>query len=133
MMIKRSISEGHLLRLQAQLEEAKVLKLDVTKPLETEVAAQSIVRKDNDFYLYTEAELKNDLRGLLWAAATRVSDYLGVVPDVRDIDAAVDAHAEALFKELSVAANVPDGVGAYEPTVPGEHRQSVILEVTDDE
>ncbi len=134
-MAKRTISENHLQRLQAQYEEAKTLKLTkVASSLGEQVQANTDnTRSDDAMYLYGSADLANDLNKVLWAAATRITDYLGRVPDARDVQDAIDKVAKDLFTELCTAASVPDGVGAHEPIIPGEDRTNIIFEVVSDE
>ena len=61
----------------------------------------------------------------------QMMDTLGASPDAKAIQAEIDRYAADFIRTMCVLANVKDGVGAYEPTVPGEHREVVALEVSD--
>lgn len=133
-MIKRSISENHLNRLEAQLEEAKLLKLTkIAESLESQIDSNKDNVRHTDHYIYTDGDLKNDVNNNLWAAAMRMMDYLGEVPDARNIQKIIDKYASELFNEVCVASNVSDGVGAYDTNVPGEARDFTSLEVNEND
>lgn len=125
----KPVTKSHLERLVAQRNEAKVLKL--TKVASSLDSLVSQLHSTEIEQPYTQAQLQNDVNDALWDAVTRISDYLGSVPDSRVIQAEVDKHAEELFKTICVLANVSDGVGAREERVPGEMRQTIELEVND--
>lgn len=134
-MIKRSISENHLNRLEAQLEEAKLLKLTkVAESLKAQIDKASVRASSSDEnYIYTDGDLKRDINNNLWSAAMCIMDYLGNVPDARNVQKIIDKCASELFDDFCVAANVPDGVGAYDVNVPGEARDYTAIEVTADD
>lgn len=131
----RSITRTLHERLKAQSEEAKLLKLEkAASGLDSMITKYAEnVRGHNEFYSYAKAELNEDVNKALWDAAIRVVDYLGAPVDAKQIQASVDKMTSDLIDEIMVSAGVEDGVGAYEPTVPGEERQHAIIEVEDTE
>lgn len=131
-MIKRGINENHLDRLEAQLEEAKLLKLTkVAESLQDQIDKNKDNIRVSANYVYTDGDLRKDINDNLWTAATCISDYLGAVPDARNVQKIIDKLASELFDEVCVAANVPDGVGAYDANVPGEARDFTSIEVSE--
>lgn len=131
--MKRTIAENHKLRLEAQFEEAKIQALTKTANALSGVLERNEVRPDDSFYVYASDDLEEDVDGVLWDAATRISDYLGVVPDSQKLQSLLKRHAEELFQEICALGGVSDGVGAHEPNVPGENRRVVMLEVEEKE
>jgi len=118
-MIKRTISNNLLLRLEAQANEADIHGNEDIADKITDVMVESSVRGDEDEYKYTSNDLKKDIGVLLWSAAMRVFDYYDKMPDARDIDSAVKQLTDDVF---SVFDNLIEGdvVGKYEPKTPGE-------------
>lgn len=121
-------------RLTSQAEEAE--KLGFTK-LATNLRTQllfihdEMVRDDSQLYTYSSDELESDVQYYLWDAAVRVADYLGYNLDGEKVQKLIDKFSEELIQEMSLVAGVKDGVGAYEPTVPGEKRTVVAVDVVD--
>ena len=125
----KTVTTTHFKRLIAQAEEARLLGL--TKIAESIDSLVVDTRDDKGIHIYASKELEKDVNDALWDAAVRVSDYLGASPDAKAIQAEIDRYAADFIRTMCVLANVKDGVGAYEPTVPGEHREVVALEVSD--
>jgi len=129
--MNRSISESILKQVQAQANEAKTLGFDkLASALNEQVSCQSS-RSDNEEYVYTYAELKEDIVAHLWKAALQVQDYYGKTADGRDIAALVFDHAEDIIDEIRTCARAQ--VGAHEPLVPGETRERTAIEVDGDD
>lgn len=127
--MSRTINKQHLYRLKAQASEAKIQGLTkVAYSLEEQVN-KAVVRDDKVGYTYDQKSLEKDINDSLWTAATRIADYLGVVADGRTVQGIVDSLSEELFLSICNASNTPDGVGRYEPQVPGENRAVIELEV----
>lgn len=114
----RKISKTHYNRLVAQAKEADFLGLDVAQNLDS--LLNRVELRPEGPYLYTRASLNEDVSNALWDAATRVSDYLGTVPDSRSVQDLINIYAAKLVDELTVVANHKSGIGPFEPAVPGE-------------
>jgi hypothetical protein len=113
------ISNKLYTRLAAQAVEAKELSLNkVASNLERVLKDATPRTSMTNFY--SKAELEADVEGLLWKAAANVSDYLDASPDAESIQALVDVYAKQLFNDLRVLSGSKDGVGAFEPLMPGE-------------
>lgn len=123
-MIRRTISNNLLLRLEAQANEADIHGDNSIADKLTDImvdASEGKVRGDEEDkdYKYGHKDLKSDIDGFLWAIAMRVFDYYDKLPDAREINKAVEDLSESVF---SVFDNLIDGevVGKYEDEVPGE-------------
>ena len=127
--MKRSITKNQQLRIEAQVEEAKLQKLGSVAEGLTSVLEEVPVRSDDAHYVYANDDMRADVNRSLWNAVVRIADYLGSVPDAEAVQPLLDKYADELVREICVIAHVPDGVGAYEPTVPGELRQKIAIEV----
>ena len=128
----RTITEFMLHRLSAQAEEAKVLGFKkVADNLEHQVSSVQARTNDSE-YSYAHQEMEQDVQKLLWTAAVRVADYLGAGFDAKTAQDSIDKLAEDLIHEIRINAGVKHGVGAYEPNVPGEQKETVIIEVAVD-
>lgn len=131
----RTITKSAALRFEAQKEEAKLLNEEkiatsIEKSLEKYANAQ---RNDEDFYVYSQDQLKTDVNQALWDAAIRASDFYGTALDAKKIQESIDKVADIFLDEMRVVSGNLDGVGAYEKLVPGENRTYTALEVDDTE
>lgn len=113
------ISNKLYARLSAQAVEAKELSLNkVASNLER--VLKDATPRASIANFYSKTELEADIEALLWKAAANVSDYLDVAPDAESIQALIDVYAKQLFNDLRVLSGSKDGIGAFEPLIPGE-------------
>jgi len=122
-----------LQRFIAQAEEAENLGLskissNVTDQLEVYT---DHVRDDDASYTYSSSQVTTDVEKALWSAVIRVADFYGVSVDLKAVQGSIEKLAGDLIDEVRINAGVTDGVGAYEPNVPGENSQKVTIEVED--
>ena len=127
----RTVTKTFLKRVEAQHDEAKLLKLDkVAENLDYQVQTME-PRKDDEFYQYSHDELRKDVERALWSAAMRVQDFYGKVANAADVQSSIEDFAEELIE--SVRIRTGKLVGAYEETVPGEQREVETIEITAEE
>jgi len=120
MVKKMKISKQMLNRLTAQAEEAEYLKLNkVSKNLQN-IIKDASVRENEMLHSFSKDQLENNIENLLWKIALNVSDYFDSTPDAEQVQKLVDLYAAQLFNDFRVLAGSKDGVGAYEPVLPGE-------------
>lgn len=125
----RTISKTLKKRLIAQAEEANFQGLEKVASRLVHQAKNSSVRQDFDEYIYSKAELKNDIENLLWSAVVRAEDYFGKTADAKEAGVIVEALADELLSSIRTKIG-GDVIGPYEPFVPGERR--MIVEINED-
>lgn len=126
----RTISNTLKKRLIAQAEEANFQGLEkVARGLAHQVKNASI-RQDDEEYIYSNAELKNDVENLLWNAVVRTEDYFGKTADAKEANLIVEALADELITSIRKKIG-GDVIGPHEPLVPGEQRMIVEIEEDD--
>jgi len=126
----RTVTKTFLKRVEAQRDEAKLLKLDkIVSYLDQQV--QSETREDDEFYRYSHDELRKDVEKALWSAAMRVQDFYGKVANATDVQKAIELCADDLIE--SVRVRTGKLVGAYEENVPGEKREAEAIEITEED
>jgi len=127
----RTITKNQLLRLEAQSEEAKTLGLKkISTHLDEQIEKHTYyTRDDSEFYSYSFDQIQADVEKNLWNAVMRVSDYYGKNIDAVKAQESIESLASELINEIRLNAGVKDGVGAYEPNVPGENREHVSIEL----
>jgi hypothetical protein len=120
----RTIKESLIERLALQAEEAELQgQTKVASALTTQLAVQAKVgiRRNDEFYSYPREAFEQDLHSQLWAAALRVADFYGINKfDALHIQQAIEKLGSDLVQEMCNEAGIRHGVGAYEPSVPGE-------------
>ena len=127
----RTFTDTFVKRIDAQLEEAKLLKLDkVAENLDYQVQHME-PRKDDEFYKYSHDEPQQDVEKALWSAAMRVQDFYGKLANAADVQQLVEACADDLIEAVRVRTGKL--VGAYEETIPGERREVEDIEITEDD
>lgn len=128
----RTIKENFLYRLEAQAEEAELRGMvDVAEALTHQITKHAeATRPDGEFYSYAAEDFKNDVESELWSAMIRIADFYGIVDfDASQLHSVLQKTADNLVIELCAQAGINHGVGAYEPTVPGEMKQHVAIEI----
>ena len=129
----RTINENLRDRLVAQAEEAEVQGLTKVAEQLTSQIEKSDVRSSEEFYSYAESDLNSDIESTLWTAAIRVADFHNQSIDANDVEKSVKALAEDFIRDLRNKIGIQDGVGAYEPTLPGEEKEHISIELKEDE
>jgi hypothetical protein len=130
----RTITDSMFRRLEAQAKEAKVLGLNKTAAnLEYEVDRHSDhVRENDSLYSYTKDEVNEDVQKHIWDAIVRIADFYGSTVDASSMQDKIEQIASDLIRDVGVNIGIKDGVGAYEPLVPGEHREHISIELKDE-
>lgn len=129
----RTINERIYKRLVAQAEEAEVQGLTKVASHLTDQIEKVSVRKDDESYTYAESDLQSDVESALWSAAVRFSDFHNIVLNASETQDLIEKFANEILSELRASADVQHGVGAYEPTVPGEARERVVISLNEEE
>lgn len=141
----RTITKTAHARLQVQVEEASVQSKTAATEDEREKMfkiAETIkdkldgtsVREDSKSYIYTSSQLEQDVEDVLWNAAIRVSDYFNSTLDGVETNEVVERYANKFINEMRVKLGNAHGVGAYEPGVPGEDKNTYVsIEIFEEE
>lgn len=124
----RTITKTAYNRYQAQINEAKILKMnELVETLEKKVSEQK-VREDDQFYVYSAEQLEQDVKTALWDVAIRVQDYYNKVGDINSIQMLIADHAEEIIDGIRKIARAKTGY--YEVPVPGEE---TVIEVSEND
>ncbi len=129
----RTITENLYERMIAQVDEVRVQGFE---KLASHVEDAVIVvpsRKDDASYTYASEDFENDVEKDLWKLVIRTADFHNTTFDIKQVEPIVKKLANDLIRELQVISNNDAGVGAYEPTVPGEARGTKVLEINEDD
>lgn len=121
------ISKTMYNRLNAQAEEAKHLKLTKTASNLDYILSEADVRDDDVLYSYSKENLEKNIQRLLWKIAMNTFDYFDKAPDADQVQVLINTYAGQLFNDLRVLTGSDDGVGKFEPIIPGED-----IEISDD-
>jgi hypothetical protein len=125
----RTISQNLKKRLIALAEEADFQGLEKVAIKLTHQVKNNPVRDDMEEYLYSGADLRNDVENLLWSAVVRTQDYFGKTADAKDIGDLIESLAEDLISTIQNKIG-GDVIGPHEPLVPGEKR--MVVEIDED-
>lgn len=128
----RTITKNMFNRLNLQKNEAKTLKLNAVEASLDHQLSKIATRNDDDFYVYAAADMEKDVQNAVWDAIIRVADYFGVPCDALNLQKIAEDVSTELIKDVRSSVGIVDGVGAYEPVVPGEERTVTTLEVSDE-
>jgi hypothetical protein len=120
--MSRTISKTLKRRLEAQAEEANFLGFQKHASHVFDNIPET--RDDEEEYIYTAAELQEDVENMLWKIAIRVQDYYGKSADMKQVGYVVDSTAEELIESIRRSTGAPI-VGPYEPLVPGEMKVDI--------
>ena len=124
----RTISNTLRKRLLAEAQEADFHGLEKVAGQLAYIANNNPVRPDDDEYIYSRADLQDDVEKLLWSGAIRVQDYFGKTGNSDEIEGLIESFAQDLI--ISVRTKIGgDVIGPHEPLVPGERR--MIVEIDD--
>lgn len=130
----RTVKKTLFHRLSVQAEEAELQGLTKTADaLTTQIEKNSSNIRDNSaFYIYSEEDFKKDVEEKIWDIIVRASDFYDLSFDGKEMHKIVEKYANELSNEVRVKIGSDSCVGAYEPTVPGELREKVVI-VIDEE
>lgn len=134
----RTIKKTFLTRLAAQAQEAEVQGLTkVADALTSQIEKNSDhIRKNEEFYVYSEKDVKADIQDKFWDIIVRIADYYDTNIDAKEMQALIDKAADDILNDVRVKLGINHGIGAYEPNVPGEEipdRVTIELEEEDNE
>lgn len=127
----RTIKKTLFYRLIAQAEESDLQGLTkVSEALTTQITKNaSNIRDVSEPYIYTKHEFQREIEDKFWDIIVRASDFYDVNLDAQEMQPLVEKYAEDLNKDIQTKFAVKHGVGAYEPTVPGELQDKILIEV----
>ena len=129
----RTVTENLKSRLLIQSEEAEIqglTKIASHLLVQAEIAP---VRADDESYTYSNEDFQNDVENSIWGAVVRFADFHNVSINASQAQDIVEKISASLISELRVKTGTIHGVGAFEPTVSGEERHTVILSVDENE
>lgn len=129
----RTVTENLKNRLIIQSEEAEVQGLTKIASHLIDQAESLSIRSDDQSYTYSNDDFQNDIESSIWGAVVRFADFHNVTIDAIKAQDLVEKIASDLISELRVKTGTIHGVGAFEPTVSGEERKTVILDVNEDD
>ena len=115
----RTITKSAAARFKAQKDEARLIKEEkIAKNLDNVLNKYASHQRDDDeFYVYSQDQLKEDIESNLWDSAIRASDFYGTTLDAKETQKAIDKVADILLNEFRVISGQLDGIGAYEKSV----------------
>jgi len=125
----RTITKNLAMRLEAQAQEADLVGLKKVAGHLNKLVDSNKTRSSEESYVYAPEDLTTDVEGQLWNAVVRIADYYNCSVDADLAQEEIEKLASDLVKAIGRQGGVKHGVGAYEPTVPGEVVERVILEV----
>jgi len=129
----RTVTENLKERLVAQAEEAKLQGLTKTAAHLINQTENIEVRANLQSYTYSNEDFQNDVEDSIWKAVIRFADFHNASIDAIQAQDIVEKVAKDLVSELRAKTGMNHGIGAFEPTVAGESRQTLILSVEEDE
>lgn len=123
----RTISKTLQKRLIAQADEANFQGLEKISDHLQKIASIQAVRSDNEEYVYSAEDLKNDVERLLWGCVVRTQDYFDKTADAKNIGSIITSLAEEIITSVRIDIG-GDVIGPHEPFVPGEQRMIVEID-----
>jgi len=129
----RTISENLRDRMVAEAEEAETQGLVKVAENLTQQVEKNAVRTDDGRYSYSNEDFTNDIEASLWDVVVRTADFHGQHVDAVQAQKVVESVATEMVREIRNAIGVTHGVGAFEPSTPGEIKETVTISVEDDE
>ncbi len=131
----RTIKKTLLYRLVAQAEEADLQGLaKVSDALTTQITkSAATVREAGEQYIYPQHEFQKEVEEKFWDIIVRASDFYDINVDAQEMQPLIEKYAEELTHDILVKFAVKHGIGAYEPKVPGEIQDKILLEVVEED
>lgn len=129
----RTIKQSLFNRLNVQVEEAECQgKHSLASSLTNQIEKQaSMVRPNDQFYLYAAEDFTQDLEDHFWSALIRVADFHDVGFDAEAVKELIAHNAETFLHDVRVKLGVATSVGAFEADLPGE-REKTILTISEE-
>jgi hypothetical protein len=131
----RTIKKNLLYRLLAQAEEADLQGLTkVSESLTTQITKNAETLRDSDeSYIYPKHEFQKEIEEKFWDIMVRAADFYNINLDAQEAQLLIEKYAEDLTHDMQVKFAIKHGVGAYEPMVPGEAQDKILVEVMEKE
>lgn len=129
----RTITELHRDRLLAEAEEADTEGLTKVAENLTRQIERAPIRANGVGYTYSNEDFEQDVQDNLWSIIVRTADFHGASIDSKKAQELVDFYAEELISVIKKAGRITSPIGAHEPSVPGENRQVLVIEVEEKE
>ncbi len=129
----RTITEKFARRLEAQAKEAELQGLTKVADHISSMVEEHKTRETDSSYTYAKEDFESDVEKKVWEGVVRAADFFDCDVDAAEMQKIVAKLAHVLIEEVRIKGGVRHGVGAYEPSVPGEARETVMIEVTDQE
>lgn len=127
--MRTSIKDNLFQRILLQAEEAEFQKMERLASNLTAHLEKVAVRPDDEPYSYSKKEFDSDIMYHLWSAALRTADFHNISRiDAVEVAELLEKHAEEIVNEICIKAGITHGVGAYEPSLPGEVVPSIEVE-----
>ncbi len=133
MQKQRTITDNLYERIIAQVDEVKIQGFEKLANKVEDIVIAIPSRKDGASYTYASEDFEGDVEKAIWKAVIRTADFHNTTFDIQQVEPIVKKIANDLISELRVISNNESGVGAFEPTVPGEMRATKILEISEDD
>ena len=124
----KTINKNLANRLQAQAKEANIQGMVKLGSHLEDVVKDSEIRESDSYYSYSDKAFQDDFEKLFWKAAIRAADFYDCQIDAEKINKAIKVISKDFLNEIRVQGNVEHGVGAHEPSVPGEI-ENVVIEI----
>lgn len=128
----RNITQNLFNRLHGQASEADLQGMTKLAEHLTAQLEKTSIREDEEFYIYAADEFAKDVEQEMWDAVMRVADFHNLALDAEKAEAIVEKFASKLIREVELTFGAETGVGAFEPTLPGEKKVRASLEVEDE-
>lgn len=127
----RTIKENLLNRMAVQATEAELQGFDkVAVALSTQIEKHADHVRENDaFYVYSDQDFRKDVEDQVWSILVRAADFYGTGFDAINLQDIVTSASDDVLANFCAKTGAIHGVGAYEPSVPGEVKLEVSIEV----
>ena len=116
-------------RILAEAEEAETQGLTKIASVLTDQLEINPVRDSEESYTYSSEDFERDVEASLWNVIVRTADFHGTAFSSEKAQEIVEFYSKEILKDVRASLHAEHGVGAYEKSLPGQVRESVILEV----
>ena len=130
--MRKSLTIKSSTRLGAQAEEARNQGLNKVASHLDSILVNNDVRSADDLYSYSHDELQHDVEEHIWLAVARAMDFYDCNLDAGELADVVSKYASDIIQETRIAGRVRVDVGAFEPTVPGQVTEKILIELDDE-
>lgn len=129
----RTITSTYRDRLVAEADEADNLRLTKLAENITRQIEKTPVREKDAGYTYPAEAFKQDVQDALWNVIVRTADFHGVYISSSTAQDIVDYFGEEIVSNIRKAAGISSVIGSYEPKLPGESSEAVMLDIEENE